>query len=56
MQDQVVTWPEAIRAVFSYTQARESCINIQRQLDLLQLQAGLPEGIRCDNCPPTAGI
>lgn len=56
MQDQVVTWPEAIRAVFSYTQARESCINIQRQLDLLQLQAGLPERIRCDNCPPTAGI
>lgn len=55
MQDAVVTWPEGLRAVQTYTKARESCLNIQRQLDLLQLQVGLPEGSRCDICRSWAG-
>jgi hypothetical protein len=50
MQDAVATWPEAQRAVQSHTRARQTCLNIQRQMDLLQLQGGLPEGSRCDIC------
>ena len=50
-QYQVAEWPEALRAAQSYTEARESCINIQRQLDVLKLQGGLPVGSRCKHCP-----
>ncbi len=54
IQDAVATWPEAVRAVQSYTRARQSCLNIQRQLQTLNLQGGLPPGSRCDHCPAEA--
>ena len=50
-QYQAAEWPETLRAAQSYIKARESCLSIQRQLEVLQLQGGLPEGSRCDHCP-----
>ena len=48
-------WPEALRAAQSYTEAKESCLVVQRQLDVLQLQAGLPDRSRCEICQDWAG-
>lgn len=39
-QDAAAAWPEAKKAIQSYTRARGSCINIQRQLKTLNLQGG----------------
>ena len=54
-QDQVAEWPEALRAAQSYTEAKESCLVVQRQLAVLQLQAGLPDRSRCEICRDWAG-
>jgi hypothetical protein len=55
MQDEVVEWPETRAAGESYSIALAASRNVQRQLDLLQLQAGVPAGSRCDSCPTTDG-
>jgi hypothetical protein len=55
MQDEVVEWPKTQAAGESYSRAMAACRNVQRQLDLLQLQAGVPAGSRCDSCPTMDG-
>ena len=50
MQDEVVRWPETLAAVESYSRSLAACRNIQRQLQRLQLQAGLPLASRCEVC------
>ena len=54
-QYQAAEWPETLRAAQSYTEAKGSCNNVQRQLDVLKLQAGLPDGSRCKICRDWAG-
>ena len=48
MQDEVVEWPETLAALESYRRALAGCRNIQRQMQRLRLEAGLPVGSRCE--------
>ncbi len=54
-QYQAAEWPETLRAAQSYTEAKGSCNNVQRQLNVLKLQGGLPDGSRCEICQDWAG-
>lgn len=50
MQDEVVEWPKTLDVLESYSRALAACRNIQRQMQRLRLEAGLPVGSRCEVC------